>query len=190
MTESSRASSTSIQIFLKTDIFFSPFSKKKTNKPTNSRPHKNVKQRNIIASLTEHALYDVWHHCIRKPLFSSVHTNDKPAIQKKAPLWGTFSKTWVSDAWKPCSRVDKMLKRRKKSPFSYIFGYVSTGPKFLTKYLILLCGFIIKRGGGTWAQWPAKKFFRFFSFVSFERRQGHSQTSRGGNPEIGQHVRC
>ena len=148
MTESSRASSTSIQIFLKTDIFFSPFSKKKTNKPTNSRPHKNVKQRNIIASLTEHALYDVWHHCIRKPLFSSVHTNDKPAIQKKAPLWGTFSKTWVSDAWKPCSRVDKMLKRRKKSPFSYIFGYVSTGPKFLTKYLILLCGFIIKRGGG------------------------------------------
>ena len=60
MTESSRASSTSIQIFLKTDIFFSPFSKKKqTNKPTNSRPHKNVKQRNMIASLTEHALYDV-----------------------------------------------------------------------------------------------------------------------------------
>ena len=34
MTESSRASSTSIQIFLKTDIFFSPFSKKKqTNQP-------------------------------------------------------------------------------------------------------------------------------------------------------------
>ena len=33
MTESSRASSTSIQIFLKTDIFFSPFSKK--NKQTN-----------------------------------------------------------------------------------------------------------------------------------------------------------
>ena len=109
VTESSRASSTSIRIFLK----------KTTN---NTRPHKNVKERNMIASLTEHALYDVWHHCIRKTLFSFVHTNDTPAIQKKAPLWGPFSKIWVSGAWKRCSRIDKMLKRRKKiSVFIYIW---------------------------------------------------------------------
>ena len=32
--------------------------------------------------------------------------------------------------------------------------------------------------------------FFVFRFFFFERRQGHSQTSRGGNPEIGQNVRC
>ena len=87
--------------FLKRRFFCVRFQKTKT-------------QRNMIASLTEHALYDVWHHCIRKTLFSSVHTNDKPAIQKKAPLWGPFSKTWVSGAGKRCLRVDKVSKRRKK----------------------------------------------------------------------------
>ena len=85
-----------------------------------------------------------------------------------------------------------MLKRRKKSPFSFIFGYVSTGPKFLMKYLILLCGFRIKGGGGggLGGSDQLRSSFAFFSFVSFERRQGHSQTSRGVNPEIGQNVRC
>ena len=34
--------------------------------------------------------YNVWHHCIRKPLFSSVHTKREFGVFK-SPLWGQLS---------------------------------------------------------------------------------------------------
>ena len=57
-----------------------------------SRPHQN--DGNTLPPLTGHALYDVWHHRIRKPLFLSFHT--KTIIQRfqKNSLWWPFSETY------------------------------------------------------------------------------------------------
>ena len=57
MTEARKASYTHIRIFLKTDIFFSPFSQKK-HKPIRVNT-KTLKQRKKRELLTEHALYHV-----------------------------------------------------------------------------------------------------------------------------------
>ena len=83
----------------------------------------------MIASLTEHALYVVLHHCIRKTLFSSVHTNDKPAIQKKAPLcMGTV----IENLGFGCLKKQFTGGQNAKTE-NILFGYVWTGPKFLIK---------------------------------------------------------
>ena len=72
-------SSTRIRIFLKTEICLY-FQKKSasTRSVFESFPPLHSKtladDGNTIASLTGHALYDVWHHRNPKPSFSSVHT--------------------------------------------------------------------------------------------------------------------
>ena len=73
-------SSTRIRIFLKTTIFL--HFEKNTPRPTRSlfksfsplHSKTLADDGNTIASLTGHALYDVWRHRVRKPSFSSVHT--------------------------------------------------------------------------------------------------------------------
>ena len=58
---------------------------------------------NTIASLTGHALYDVWYHRTRIPPFSSVHENNKLAFSKKLHSGDRF-------AGKRPLRVDGSLK--------------------------------------------------------------------------------
>ena len=57
-----------------------------------------------------------------------VHTNTINLRFQKSPLWRAFSKTSVFSDRKRRIRVDGRLKRKKKSPFSKIYGYVWTGP--------------------------------------------------------------
>ena len=82
----------------------------------------------MIASLTEHALYVVLHHCIRKTLFSSVHTNNKPAIQKTSSTLGTV----IENLGFGCLKKQFTGGQNAKTE-NILFGYVWTGPKFLIK---------------------------------------------------------
>ena len=59
-----------------------------------------------IASLTGHALYDVWHHLIGKPLYL---TTISWRFQKNSTL-GPFSKTCAYGAGKRPLRVEGGLK--------------------------------------------------------------------------------
>ena len=60
------------------------------------RPHKTLKRwkglSTITPSLTGHALYDVWHHRIRKLPFSCVHGKRQARVFniEKSPLWRVF----------------------------------------------------------------------------------------------------
>ena len=45
---------------------------------------------NMIACLTGNALFNVWHHRIRKPPFSSVHTKTINRRFQKSPHWRAF----------------------------------------------------------------------------------------------------
>ena len=64
-----------------------------------SRPHQNAKKMeirlgNTIAPVTGHALYDVWHHRIRKPPFLPFHTKTISWPFQKNSLWRPFSETY------------------------------------------------------------------------------------------------
>ena len=55
---------------------------------SSTRKHQN--SGNTVAYLTEHVLYDVWHHHIRKPSFSFVHTKTINWRFLETRLWGPF----------------------------------------------------------------------------------------------------
>ena len=69
---------------------------------------------------------------------SPVQTNTINLRFQKSPLWRAFWKTSVFSDRKRRIRVDGRLKRRTKSPFSKISGYVWTGPQFFLFILSLV----------------------------------------------------
>ena len=78
--------------------FFSPFSK-------NTHPYGAYSNRFSPPTWKQHSnpygacvmleVYDVWHHRIRKPPFSSVHTQTKSRRFQKSLLWRAFLKRSV-----------------------------------------------------------------------------------------------
>ena len=86
---------------------------------------------NYCLLFATNALYDVWYHRIQKHPFSSVHL--EKTISRRF-LINNFNLGTVLENlrfWVPEKNrilVDWKLKRRKKSPFSKISGYVWTAP--------------------------------------------------------------
>ena len=88
----------------------------------------NTKHGNTIPSLTSSMGFasskwctNVWHHCIRKPLFSSVNTYTKNSRSQKSSLWRAFLKRCIfSDQM--C--LDSRQNRRKNLGFQtrHMFG--------------------------------------------------------------------
>ena len=123
------ALSTRIRTFLKTEISFSVFKK-------NTRPHVFKSYSPVHANTLKPGKYasSLYRACAvtnmtssySKTFVSPVHTNTINLRFQKSPLWRAFSKT--SDR-KRRIHMDGRLKRRNKSPFSKISGYVWTGPE-------------------------------------------------------------
>lgn len=104
-------------------------------------PHENAKR--TLASLTEHALYDVSHHRSQKPLFQSVHTKTSISRFQKSPLRPPFSKPAFLVPETSVSGVDGRLKRKKKFRF-----YPDTYGRGLILAFILFQIVAVKKSGG------------------------------------------
>ena len=93
---------------------------------------------NTIACLTGHALFNVWHHRIRKPPFSSVHTRTMDRRFQKSPHWRAFRNVrfrWPSSLlhW---IRADRWPNRRKNKTHTcgrglnlLLYDFTATGAK-------------------------------------------------------------
>ena len=93
---------------------------------------------NTAACLTGHALFSVWHHRIRKPPFSSVHTKAMDRRFQKSPHWRAFRNVrfrWPSSLlhW---IRADRWPNRRKNKTHTcgrglklLLYDFTATGAK-------------------------------------------------------------
>ena len=106
-----------------------------------------------------------------KTSVSPVHTNTINLRFQKSPLWRAFSKTSVFSDRKRRIRVDGRLKRRKKSPFSKISGYVWTGP-----YSVRFKSIALRMRCASWTKSLLLNIFSIgISWISFEEWLGVSK---------------